>query len=657
MATVARRALGAVSLVMLLAGRQPAAAQPPLIYVDAAGTCDGNTPCYLTVQDGVNHADSMHGVVVIYPGLYAESVNLDLMGSAVGGMPDDITLLSTALLPLVNPASAPAAAAVASTGTPLDPAIAALASRASAAIAGLQQRLAGTLAAAAHSAQAAVAPVEIVPAAGPAIFHTGVFPGTVGIGALTLRAMGGAGLSLPDVEALTLVSVHADDNGGDGVAAGSREEITVLGATAHRNGGSGLSLMAAEGITMISVAADHNTVDGVRADAKETIGLASGPSVLPIDVGEFITTSASHNGQYGWTLTSAEDVTLVRGLFSLLQGPTIEANDNMATGLHIPSAGGNVTAFGIRANRNQQGIIVAASGQILMVGGSADANTADGADLFAIGMGTDFPVAGAAITVAGMTASRNAGSGFVLTAPNAGIVVQDVTAERNTLDGVQLAAIAAASPAQVIGSMLCDNAAGLRVLANVPVDATGNWWGSTTGPQHPTNPSGTGNPVIDGANGGSGTVTFIPFIDTIKTSVSGPLVVGSPTTIDFQFSGGNGTVFLGPIPPLSLFLPLELLTPPDPPFAISTDNGTLSELGPATFEAINQPNGIVRVRLVPARPGPATVTLNGPCELHAEVTVQIQRLRAPLLGLGPLAILIAMLALLGARTARRAHAG
>lgn len=51
--------------------------------------------------------------------------------------------------------------------------------------------------------------------------------------------------------------------------------------------------------------------------------------------------------------------------------------------------------------------------------------------------------------------------------------------------------------ASLHGSSIHDNAYGLVNSASNLVDATGNWWGSASGPTHVTNPSGTGDRVSD----------------------------------------------------------------------------------------------------------------------------------------------------------------
>src|SRR3990170_8132431 len=78
----------------------PAGAASP-VFVDPGGGCNGSTPCFTTIQAGVNNATDPDAAlggafaeVFVFPGTYAESVNLSLMGSAVAGAPGDLRLVT-----------------------------------------------------------------------------------------------------------------------------------------------------------------------------------------------------------------------------------------------------------------------------------------------------------------------------------------------------------------------------------------------------------------------------------------------------------------------------------------------------------------------------------------------------------------------------------
>ncbi|MDP2676026.1 MAG: hypothetical protein Q8Q00_14175 [Dehalococcoidia bacterium] len=145
------------------------------------------------------------------------------------------------------------------------------------------------------------------------------------------------------------------------------------------------------------------------------------------------------------------------------------------------------------------------------------------------------------------------------------------------------------------GGIICGNTAGIEVLSSAVFSAEGNWWGDASGPTHPGNAGGSGDSVVDGGNGGSGTVDFDPWVDTISGSADAA-TAGSPSGVSFQFSDAGGTVFLGE---------------GAGPFEVTTDNGTVSP-SPAF---INAAEGTVEVTLTPASEGTATVTITGPCGL------------------------------------------
>ena len=69
----------------------PAGPPPDIVYVDAAGTCSNQTPCFTTIQAGVD-AVADAGVVIVEPGLYTENINIakpvSLEGANTGNNPN-----------------------------------------------------------------------------------------------------------------------------------------------------------------------------------------------------------------------------------------------------------------------------------------------------------------------------------------------------------------------------------------------------------------------------------------------------------------------------------------------------------------------------------------------------------------------------------------
>jgi parallel beta-helix repeat protein len=71
------------------------------------------------------------------------------------------------------------------------------------------------------------------------------------------------------------------------------------------------------------------------------------------------------------------------------------------------------------------------------------------------------------------------------------------------------------------------------------MDATGNWWGTATGPRHATlNPSGTGNAVSDN-------VTFSPWLSRFEQTDSRVTYVGTWTSYSSKYFSGNSYAWLG----------------------------------------------------------------------------------------------------------------
>ncbi|MFC2029381.1 hypothetical protein ACFLWA_01475, partial [Chloroflexota bacterium] len=208
------------------------------------------------------------------------------------------------------------------------------------------------------------------------------------------------------------------------------------------------------------------------------------------------------------------------------------------------------------------------------------------------------------------------------------VTIQNVDLRDNAASGLRKHGTQPSAGSWLLaGSIICGNAVGLNLGTAIDLNAEGNWWGSTSGPYHAlSNPGGGGDEIRDGTSGGSGTVDFDPWIETptgsVAASVAASAAASAATatgskTINFKFSGGGDTVFLGPGPgdPNSA-----------PPFTLTTDNGTLTdsdETGATVHEFINQPNGILSVTLNPATDGPATVTLDGPCLLDDQIVIGV----------------------------------
>jgi DUF4097 and DUF4098 domain-containing protein YvlB len=296
------------------------------------------------------------------------------------------------------------------------------------------------------------------------------------------------------------------------------------------------------------------------------------------------------------------------------------ANDN--SGFQVERVNGDVSITGCTANDNHTGFYIAHNGgDVTIRQSSATEDDWGGFDVHNIGGGVSITgctvrasgspfhpalrvyAVGGDATITNCTAIGSRTDAFHL-GNVAGRVTLDSSVSRDHLGrGVVLGdLIPTAAPREVKRSIICRNgfSYGLGVWSDMEVDATGNWWGCSEGP---------GNPGCDTIELLAGVVNYDPWIDTITASAPASAMVGQPTPVTFQFSGGDGTVFLGEGPG-------DLRGPPT--FVVTTDNGTVMDPG-----FINEPNGVLAATLVPAFGGTATVWVDGPCGLGAEVTVEV----------------------------------
>lgn len=644
---------GAVVVLAALAVHvAPVLAANP-VFVDAAGVCAGNTPCFTTIQDGVNNADP-GAIVFVLPGTYPESVNFSLMGSAISGSPGDITLA-------------------------------------------VGHSLADVL--------AFLAPDQVImqPASGPAFFNSVTpFPGDIEIiGGFTVvskdsdgvrlhttgdvsvagvnssgNALGGIILTSDNGSAMAVLARADDNKGGDGIdlnALGDND-VAVFNSTANHNAAIGINASASDGNVQVlgfillpgfpeTTTADNNTINGMNLTAgggDVTVGLLflAQPGTLPPSVTSKLPAMNIPRApiQHG--------VDRFRGLSALFTtaSPTmfgpVTANGNGGDGISA-AATGTVNGIGVATDSNGNiGFFINATDSVSLVAASADNNTARSG--FDISSMND-------VTMLLITALGNGRDGVTIETADS-LVIEASYISGNTRDGVKVSALSPpncdagslaclGSSDAVNSSIICNNGtAGLDVPPTVAFDAEGNWWGAFNGPA----PSGSGNAVV-------GTTDFTPFIDTVTvTGPALPATVGFLSPFDFQFSGGNGTVFLGSI----FFAPQDTLGPGDPlgvpPFTLTTDNGVLISNGPVFISTpfftqtgttvggfITKPSAVLQVQALPGRAGQVTVSLLGPCGLTGSATVDVKPVPAPVLSDGALGMLAALLAVAGFWVARR----
>ena len=666
-----------------------------IVWVDAAGTCQGNTPCFTTIQQGVNNASappSQQAEVRVYPGTYNESVNLFLIGSAVGGVQVDVLIVNTDFLSLATGiATSPAV----SNGPP--PALPAeIVDQLERARQRIPRSAAAAPAASASEGAAsgvALLPVNVNAPAGPAFYGSNLSVDVIIVG-MTVHSPDAAGVDIISEGNLEFNFGTANSNFGSGVVLESvGADVGAVFSTFNDNGGAGADFTASDSSGEIFVAnciADGNTLNGFTFVAGSTVQAFSLPLVNdPLFAGVPQHFAARMNMQNGISAVSLnEGVTIVD--FLILAGPilnpTFILDDNTLNGL-VADGDEGVTVAGVRANGNDfNGMLLSSNGSVTVLSVIASGNVAQGVHV------TESSVFLAIVVTAkgnrnGIAATSNDASGDQDGTPSFGALLIATTTDDNMLNGTLITATGGpififsstaisngvsgmqiqppiGSANRVNGGIICENTIGFVLDTNANVDAEGNWWGTVSGPQHAVrNPGGTGNPVHDATNGGSaGFVDFSPWIDTITAQIHGPLHFGSPTPISFQFSGGNGAVFLGPpqdFPLSAIFGLFQLLGPGAvPPFTVSSADGNINSLlesGPSALTFLTAPMGIAAVDFVPLKIGPVSATITGPCGLTATVTGDAGGAQAaPILSVGGLLAAFATLLAIAAFALRRA---
>jgi hypothetical protein len=580
-------------------------------YVEPAGGCGGNAPCYTTIGAAVV-VSSTGDIIYVYPGSYAESVNLSSMLT-----PGNINLIT-----------------VDSTGT-LSPGTATLS-----------------------------------PAAGSAIFNSvAPFPGNVTIDGFVVSSPNLSGISLSGTGGVEIDNVVANQCNWDGIEVSNPSgNVTISQCTTNNNGaggvfGNGISLINPDiNVEFSQCTANENFNDGysasnVKGNATANDCVANSNGTDPVHGGTGIrftnvdgdlsldqciindnkndgfsasniignatlsqcTASNSGTGPFGG---SGVRFTNVDWNMTLSQ---CTANENFNDGYSASNVKGNATVNDCVANNNGMDPVHGGNGsRFTNVDGDLSLDQCTNNDNKNDGLGAS-NVNGNA-TLSQCTANNSGtgpfgGNGVRLTNLYGNLTISDCATMDNNTYGIGLINMGATGTHQLTGGIICGNlTAGIYLAGTVvTLSGEGNWWGDASGPTHPGNAGGSGDTIIDGTNGGSGTIHYSPWISTVTANATAdPVTVGGSTEVSFQFSNGGGAVYLGEGPGN---------TQGTPPFTLTTDNGTLTdsdETGASVSEFINNPDGILTVTLTPDTAGMVRVTLDGPCNLNSSMTADVQ---------------------------------
>jgi len=530
-------ALGAAIAAICVATVEPALAAP-VTWADPAGVCAGHAPCFTTLGAAVANAGPAPATVFAFPGTFAESLDPTQMGSAIGGSPGALAMVS------VDGTGTPAPGAVIDPGALGGPgtgsAIRAVAFPASLTIDGFVLRSPDDSA------------LGLFFSTGPVVLRHLVAsgnPGGSGIRAIQDPSAGAA---------LTASDLRTDGNLDDGIHLVA-VHLVATDLSARNNGERGVRL-----------GGQHVTAERLVAEGNATVG-------VEVAVGDGVATFAVRDvtvrgNQTGLVVTAATATTSATGtvddvdaasnanLGVVVQCDAVTASALTATqnGLGIAILGKNlISATGLIATANAEGGIAVVAPEVRLASSVADGN------LRGIGVGGD------RVVLEGCTATNNGppgpdpfdGAGFVVAARlldahgntasgnQVGWIFDDedplaTTVSRQSIEGgapppQRLAMLRTLTEGNLAASMrvrlreagrltvgcssfVANAPPGLELLTDHTVDARSNFWGAPSGPSHPGNPGGTGDGIRDAANGGAGSVLYAGFLAAPPTDSDCP---------------------------------------------------------------------------------------------------------------------------------------
>jgi hypothetical protein len=586
--------LAILAIVLVVRVAPSAHAGASTVYADGDGNraCASLTPCYLTIQTAVNNAGGPEDAEVrVFPGTYAESVNLSTLSSA-----GNHTLANLALK-TVDATGNPAAGTATIHGN--------------APISTGGQNFPKDVTLDGFVIEATKADGVYIHTLGSiTIHHTSVNnPGdgnaddgddgfdlaTEGGGSVTIddssaqHAHGnlGDGFQIVTSGGATLHNVQANDNVGtqDNVGINmpdSQGDITLDGVTANGNSEEGIYVYTTGTIFLSGEASDNSGFHG--ADLFTELGYGPVAQSSTQQVNPAITVkglTASGNADDGLIAQAGGDI-LVR---------ETQANENDTRGMSLLSAGSVDLIDSHVENNVEQGVYIEAEEHVTITKASAidNGDSGDGE---------------AGIQIVGFGGDLNS------------VMINDSFVQDNFGQGIDLSNLAADGVHNISSNVICGNSkGGLRNKGtSLTIPAEGNWWGNGNGPTSPQNPGGQGDKINAG---GDGTIDFAPWITHVKGSqMAGPAgASGVPSTILFEFADDADTVFLNNGPGDDLI---------GSPLAVATDNGTIT-IGGTTGASVQGfiEDTQLQATLTPAHVGQAIVTLSGPCNLTTQLVLDI----------------------------------
>ena len=590
-------------LALIISAQAPVAKAAATVFADPTSSCSGFSPCFTTIQEAINNAGPGFAEVGVFPGVYAESVDLSLMGSAIGEGPGSLLIQALSAAGgatdsgvLIDPGAigGPGTGTGLSTGEmmPFEGNIflngLAMTSPDTAAL-GIS--MIGNL---------TIADLVVQNAASSGL--VGVVEGDASLTRITASMNGANGLVMDIIGSATGNELTANQNTDDGILLGVSENLTVQNIEASQNE-TGAQFFVCQQADIGDLTASQNqfngaviiygpddcqpstnaTATGVWQPPNRVVSLEGDAAVFGGNaagnlVAEMVL--AENNGNVGIGILSSTGVAELDGLI---------ANDNASSGMLIQSQ--QVELNDSAALGNQSGVLVIAEEALMTRVQAFESQTMSGTP----------PVDGTGIVVSAhravmddLQADDNLVAGLALLENQAGfvpdytlvnsqfdgndigvfaessvlldVVLDDISSTNNASVGLAMSDLATATLSNVsasgsdVGMDLFSNGNLLIETANVEFNGTGlriqierddfaavycsnfignteaglelaqgsalpagaNFWDSATGPTHPGNPNGTGDQVVDFANGGTGDVNYSGFLSQPATDAECP---------------------------------------------------------------------------------------------------------------------------------------
>jgi hypothetical protein len=342
---------------------------------------------------------------------------------------------------------------------------------------------------------------SIEPGTGAALRNTvAPYPGNITIDGFTVKSPDVEGIGLQVDGTLVLAGVVSDGNGGSGlIITVQNGDFVVTDSSFSKNlNANGMSIRA-HAVTFERVSVDGNN--------------GWGASMLVTGAVRIADSSFSNNTGFGVQFAMATDA-ILSGIvadgnrlsnasfaLSRLLDLTDSSFSNSETSFGLSVTGASdATLTGVTVDGNKDsGASLAGMEALRIVRSSFSRNVADG---------LMFEQPGRA-TLLSVVIEGNEGTGlFALL--HSGLISGSRFANNGT--GLALNLVEPSEALRLHCNDILGNVAGLRLVDGVTVDAVRNYWGAPSGPNHPSNPAGTGNSIDDAANGAAGTVIFRPFL-------------------------------------------------------------------------------------------------------------------------------------------------